>query len=149
MSSNNAGLSTCNKNQREIIPDKSDTSKKLAMRVKCQKCNKEISPYKQYPNRKLNTDPFSLCVGCWKKTKPEKKQREKKKEEIPPTDSAGNGSASAIMSSISAVEFNSEMIEEQLPSCPTEHVMHSLQPSEVEISVCTNAHHHGFSLLAK
>ena len=44
------------------------------------------------------------------------------------------------MSFISAVS-NSEMIEEQLPSCPTENVMHSLQPSEVEISICTTAHH--------
>ena len=50
-------------------------------------------------------------------------------------------SASAIMSFISAVESNSEIFDDQLPSCPTENVMHSLQPSEVEISVCTTAHH--------
>ena len=41
MSTNNAGLSTYSKNQRKI-PDKSDTSKKLVMRAKCQKCNKEF-----------------------------------------------------------------------------------------------------------
>jgi ribosomal protein L44E len=140
MSSNNAGISTYSKGQKKI-PEKSDTSKKLALRAKCQKCSKEISPYKQYPSGKLNAEPFSLCVGCWKKAKPEKKQREKNKEEVPPTDSAGSGSANAIMSFISAVESNSERIEEQVPSCPSENVMHALQPSEVEISICTTAHH--------
>lgn len=45
MSSNNAGISTYSKGQKKI-PEKSDTSKKLALRAKCQKCSKEISPYK-------------------------------------------------------------------------------------------------------
>ena len=71
MSSNNAGISSYSKYQK--LPGKSETSKKLVMRAKCQKCNKEISPYKQYPSGKLNTEPFSLCCLYWKKAKTDRK----------------------------------------------------------------------------
>ena len=138
MTTSTAALSSYSKGRK--LPDSSDTSRKLAMRARCQTCNKEISPYKQYSSGKLNRDPFAICGGCWKKEKRDKQQRDKKKEGTMSSD------ASAILSFISAIESASgETCEEAKPDCSesssSEPDELGLQPLEVEISICGSAHH--------
>jgi len=138
MTTSTAALSSYSKIRK--LPDSSDTSKKLAMRAKCQKCNKEISPYKQYTSGKMNKEPFAICAGCFKKAKHDKQQSDKKKEGTTSSD------ASAVLSFISTVEStNGGTCEEVKPDCPESssvvHDTHGWQPLEVEISICTSAHH--------
>ena len=96
MTSTNAGMSSYNKNRK--TPANADTTKKLAMRSKCQACQKDFAVYKQFPSGKLNKEPFKSCPSCWKKSKNEKPQPEKNKDETASSD------ANAIFSFISAIE---------------------------------------------
>ena len=92
-----AALSSYNKSQR-VVDTSADNNakKKLAMRGKCETCNVDISPYKQYKSGRLNKEPFKTCISCHKKANPKKQDPGQKRTE--------SSEASAILSFIGSIE---------------------------------------------
>ena len=120
--------------------DSNDISKKLAMRGRCQTCNKEIPLFKQYRGGKLNKDQFKVCSSCWKKANMSKQPQDAKKE------AAGPSEASAILSFIGALESLADEKDQEMQttcseSLPLDTEVKGVLPLEVEISICTSTHH--------
>ena len=75
-----SGVSQYRKQSREESKNQpqNDTKQKLLLKGVCSKCGCEISLYTRYRSGKMNKDPFSQCLKCFRieRDKPENKTNE-------------------------------------------------------------------------
>ena len=132
-------VSSYNKNRKagESSVD-SSANKKLAMRGKCPTCSLDYALYKQYPNGKMNKDPFKVCRNCFR-TEKGKMQGQKSKQ-------ADVSEAGAVLSFIASLDMSSEISEiacaEDSHSGSEAPILESAghEPISVNVSINTTAH---------